>query len=232
MMENVQGSRGAVAKISVPRAAHLAIAAAVVTPALLASLRVLSPEFDPSYRLMSEYALGGCGWVLSLTFLAWGISSLALAFAIHSQIRTRGGRAGVAFLVVAGLGQALASAFDIRHDIMHNLAGAMGIVGLPVAAMLITVSIGRNPEWSPVRRYLLVLANLTWTSVILFVAAFVLLIATFIQVNGALPAQAPPALPHGVIGLVGWANRLLVVVYCAWVVAVAWHANRLRHHRP
>jgi hypothetical protein len=95
---------------------------------------------------------------------------------------------------------------------MHNLASAMGVVALPVAAMLISVSIGGNPEWSSVRRYLLVLANRTWISVILFVAAFVLLIATFIHVNGGLPTQAPPALPHGVVGLVGWANRLLVVV--------------------
>jgi hypothetical protein len=47
--------------------------------------------------------------------------------------------------------------------------------------------------------------------------------------SGSLPAQAPPALPHGVIGVVGWANRLLVVVYCVWVAGVGMHAIRLRH---
>ncbi|HJX20835.1 MAG TPA: DUF998 domain-containing protein, partial [Steroidobacteraceae bacterium] len=82
----------------------MAVAAALATPVLLATLRVLSPEFDPSYRLMSEYALGSHGWVLSLTFLAWGVSSCALALAVRSQVRTRGGRIGVVFLVVAGLG--------------------------------------------------------------------------------------------------------------------------------
>jgi hypothetical protein len=34
-------------------------------------------------------------------------------------------------------------------------------------------------------------------------------------------------LPHGVIGLVGWANRLLVVLYCAWAITVARHAMTL-----
>jgi hypothetical protein len=219
-MDSIQDRQGQVAGIRLPWA-QLAIAAAVATPLLLASLRVLSPEFDPSYRLMSEYALGSYGWVLSLTFAAWGVSSWALAFAIRPHIRTRGGRVGLAFLIVAGLGQALAVVFDIRQDVMHNLAGALGIIGLPVAAMLISPSLGRNLEWSHARPHLLALANLTWISVVLFVATFVLLTVTFIHVNGGLPAQAPPKLPHGVIGLVGWANRLLVIVYCGWVAAVA-----------
>jgi hypothetical protein len=49
---------------------------------------------------------------------------------------------------------------------MHNLADAMGTLGLPVAALLVSVSLGRNPSWSPVRRSLLVMAHLTWISVI------------------------------------------------------------------
>jgi hypothetical protein len=59
-------------------------------------------------------------------------------------------------------------------------------------------------------------------------ASFILLIVTMLHVNGSLPAQAPPSLPHGVIGVVGWTNRLLVVVYCAWTAAVAVHSIRLR----
>jgi len=40
----------------------------------LASLHVLSPEFDPSWRIVSEYALGNFGWVLSLMFVSWAVS--------------------------------------------------------------------------------------------------------------------------------------------------------------
>jgi hypothetical membrane protein len=230
MVNSIQGARNAVTRVQIPWP-QVAIAGAVLTPVLLASLRVLSPEFDPSYRLMSEYALGRYGSVLFLAFVAWGISTCALALAIRSQIVTRGGRVGIAFLFVAGLGEILGGVFDIRHDFMHNVAGAMGILGLPIAAMLVSVSLGRVPEWRPFERQLLVLANLTWISLVLFVATFVLLVVTVIHVLGGLPAQAPPALPHGVIALVGWANRFMVLVYCGWVGAVAAHAIRLPRHR-
>ncbi len=68
--------------------ALLAIVAAAATLLLLASLHVLSPEFDPSFRMVSEYALGRDAWVLSLMFLAWGISSWALVVALWSQVNT------------------------------------------------------------------------------------------------------------------------------------------------
>jgi hypothetical protein len=51
--------------ISAP-AAWLAIAASAATLLLLASLHFLSPEFDPSWRMVSEYAFGHFGPVLSL----------------------------------------------------------------------------------------------------------------------------------------------------------------------
>ncbi len=56
-------------------AARLSIGAVAATLLLLASLHILSPAFDPSFRMVSEYALGQYGWVLSLMFLAWGISA-------------------------------------------------------------------------------------------------------------------------------------------------------------
>lgn len=42
-------------------AALLAIALTVIALLLLASLHVLSPEFAPSWRMISEYALGRYG---------------------------------------------------------------------------------------------------------------------------------------------------------------------------
>jgi hypothetical protein len=229
-MEDVHIARGSTARLPALGSAHVALAAAVAPPLLLVCLRLLSPEFDPSYRMISEYALGSFGWVLSLMFLGWGLSSCALAYAIRSEVRTRGGRVGVVFLVVAGLGQALASVFDIRFDVMHSVAGAMGILGLPAGAVLVSLSLQRNPAWSPVRILLLVLAHLTWISRALLIVTFILLAASFMATYGALPDQAPPTLPDGVIGLVGWADRLLVVADCAWVAAVAAFAIRLRYH--
>jgi hypothetical protein len=138
-------------KINMP-AAWLAVMLAASTILLLASLHVLSPEFDPSWRVVSEYALGRYSWVLSLMFLSWGISSWALAAAIWSQVRTKSGVAGLWFLIIAGLGEAMASAFDIAHPLGHGIAGLLGVIGFPIAALLLSVALGRNENWHAARR--------------------------------------------------------------------------------
>ena len=107
-------------------AARLAFAAAAACLLLLASLHILSPEFDPGWRMVSEYAYGHYGWVLSLMFLAWGISAWALAAAIWSRVPTKAGKVGLWFLIIAGMGEVLASVFDITHDTGHTIAGILG----------------------------------------------------------------------------------------------------------
>jgi len=204
-------------------AARLTLAASVACLIFLAALHILSPEFDPSWRMVSEYALGNYGWVLTLMFAAWAVSSWALAFAIWSQVSTTAGKIGLAFLIAAGIGEAMASVFDIEHP-LHGLAGIVGIGSLPIAALLISVSLGRNQEWSLAKKALLWTANLTWVSVLLLAATFAIMIITYTRAGGEMTAEAPITLPQGVIALVGWANRLLVLVYCAWAMTVAWYA--------
>lgn len=229
-MENVVVNSDT-SKISV-LVARLAIAATVVVLLLLASLHVLSPEFDPSWRMVSEYANGHYGWVLSLMFAAWAVSSWALAFTIWSQVRTIPGKIGLVFLTLAGVGEAMAAVFDINHDVLHSVAGALGILGLPIAAMLISVGLSHTQPWSVAKKALLWTANLTWVSVVLLAATFALLIATFTQAGGDTAAGGKvPVLPPGVIAFVGWANRFLIVVYCVWVMTAAWQAIKLRGQR-
>ena len=200
-------------------AGRISFVASAACLVFLAALHILSPEFDPSWRMVSEYANGQYGWVLSLMFASWAVSSWALAFAIWSQIRTPAGKIGLVFLISAGIGEAMASVFDINHP-LHGLAGMIGIGSLPVAAMLISVSLGRTQAWSAAKKALLWTANLTWVSVILMAATFIILIVTYTQAGGEMTSEVT-VLPPGVIALVGWANRLLIVVYCVWVMTVA-----------
>jgi len=65
--------------------ALLATAAAILR---LIALPILSPEFSPSGRGISQYALGRYGWVRSPMFLSWSIGSWALGVAIWSQVQT------------------------------------------------------------------------------------------------------------------------------------------------
>ena len=212
--------------------ARLSIAAAVAVLLLLASLHVLSPEFDPSFRMVSEYALGHYGSVLSLMFLAWGMSSWALAVTIWSQVKTKAGKVGLWFLVIAGLGEAMASVFDVTHDLGHSIAGVLGMVGFPIAAVLLSVSLGRLHAWRGVKKPLLWIANLSWISVVLLGATLVLMTVQFVQVNGGqLPQHAPAQLPAGVIGLDGWADRLFILSNCLWLLVAAWQAMKLADQR-
>ena len=203
-------------------AARLSFGAAVTALVLLGTLHILSPEYAPSWRMVSEYANGGYGWVLSLMFASWAISAWALAYAIWPQVKTIGGKIGLVLLVIAGIGEAMGGLFDINHP-LHGLAALIGIPTFPVAAMLISVSLSRTPPWSNVRKALLWIANLTWISVLLMAGTFIIMIVTFTQVGGDITADAATVttLPSGVIALVGWANRFLVIIYNVWVMVVA-----------
>jgi len=198
-------------------AAWVAIAGAGAVLLLLAGLHVLSPEFDPSFRVVSEYADGQNSWVLSIMFVAWALSSWALAISIYSQVKGIVGKTGLGFLIAAGVGEAMASVFAIHHP-LHNLAGMIGVLSLPIAAMMISVRLGRTQTWLGAKKVLLWTANLTWASLVLMFAAL------FIMIRGYTLAG------HRII-FVGWANRLLVVLYCVWVVTVAIQALKLRRPR-
>lgn len=218
-------------RISRP-AAWLALACAVATVLLLASLHVLSPEFSPSWRVISEYALGQYGWVLSMMFVFWSISSWALAYAIWSQIQTTGGRAGLYSLVAAGVGESLASVFDVRHMVGHGIAGLLGVVGFPIAALLLSTSLRRNRTWHRESTPLLWLANLSWISVVLLIATLAIMTMQLTRIYGGhLPQHAPKSLPPGVLGLDGYADRLIVLSNCAWVFLAGFQAVQLRKQR-
>jgi hypothetical protein len=72
-------------------------------------------------------------------------------------------------------------------------------------------------------------ANLTFDSGLLLVATFVLMTTQLAKANGGqLPAARAEVLAAGVLGLDGWANRLIVALYCVWVFVVARQPIRLR----
>lgn len=206
----------------------LAIGMSIGVLVLLVSLHFLSPEFNPAWRMVSEYANGQYAWVLSLMFFLWGAGSWALAYVLLPHLQTTMGKIGLIFLVLAGIGEALAAVFDINHK-LHSVSALIGIPSLAIAAMLISITLVRTPSWSIARNSLLLTANLTWVSILLMGIAFAVMMATYAQAGGDLSANAEvvTTLPNGVIALVGWANRFLIVVYCSWVMTVAWQAIKL-----
>lgn len=211
---NTPGSVKNTRTISMP-AARVAIAASAAALVLLAGLHVLSPEFDPSRRVVSQYANGHYWWVLSLMFATWGISSWALAIALWRQLQGIAGKIALGFLMVAGFGQAMAAVCDINHP-LHYLAGGLGVLGLPIAALLIGRRLARDSTWQGSRRVLRWTANLTWISVVLMSAGF------FVMIRGY-------TLFGREVVFIGWANLLIVVSHCVWTITVG--AQALRQSR-
>src|SRR5207244_12999975 len=60
------------------RAARLAIAAIAAYQVLLIVMIFLRPDLDPSWRTMSEWAIGPHGWIMSGAFLISALSYAAL----------------------------------------------------------------------------------------------------------------------------------------------------------
>ncbi len=189
---------------------------------ILVLLHFLSPEFDPSWRMVSAYANGKHNWLLSLMFMCWAVSSFLLSIALWPLARTAFAKLGVMFLVIAGIGEAMAAAFDINHP-LHMHAAILGMNGLPIAAMLIGVTFGRMGHWLQWRRAVLWLSNLTWISVVLMSVAMAVFFDGLSRAGIEMGPDAKPLteLPPGVMSFGGWANRFLIFAYCAWAIAVA-----------
>lgn len=209
--------------------ARLSIAMGVMEMALLISLHFLSPEFDPTWRVISEYALGQFGWVLSLMFIAGTLNVWLLAYCLHNEMVTKWGKVGLALLIATGVGSAMASVYEIPHP-MHNLAGLIGVLCLPIAAMVISVHLNRIPKWWGSRTVVIWTANLTWIGLVAFAISMVVLMTTYTQSGGDMnvrPDAVEKVLPKGTIAFNGIANRILVLLTPLWAITVAKQVIRL-----
>jgi len=94
MEQTINLSRSRSAAPSTVTAARLALVTAIAAIFFMLILHILSPEFNPSWRMVSEYALGKYSWLLSLMFISWAISSWAIYFALRPHIKTKAGKVG------------------------------------------------------------------------------------------------------------------------------------------
>lgn len=206
-------------------AANFAAGMAIATLLLLALLHVLSAEFEPSWRMVSEYANGRYRWVLALMFVCWAVSTWALAVALYPLAGSWPAKLGIGVLAIAGIGEAMAAAFDINHP-LHMHAAILGMNGLPIAALLIGISFARAGHWGASRRMMLWLSNLPWISIVLMAIAMGLFFSSLSRAGVAIGPDSKPlaALPPGVVAFGGWTNRFLIVAFCAWAIGAAWYA--------
>src|SRR5262249_40360257 len=127
-------------------AARLSIASGVLFVLLLGALHFLRPEIDPTWRFISEYALGAFGWMMRLAFVSMATSLASAAVAILSEARTVAGYIGLAGLGIAAVGFLIAAIFTADRATgsreAATFSGKMHVFGAsldytPIAALLL-----------------------------------------------------------------------------------------------
>jgi hypothetical protein len=210
-------------------AALVAIALSITFLSILALLHFLEPEFDPLWRMISEYELGNYGWIMVLAFFCWGASTFALLTAIWPALRAISGAIGRWWLVLIGVAEFGGGVFKTNPitdptvntaDTLHLVCGAIIIFTFPLAASLVANSLARNQTWKPARGLLLWATLLAWFGLIVFFGSII--ISNIIH---------PGAGKGGPDVLMGLPNRFMVITYHIWLITAALTVIRVSKHK-
>lgn len=201
--------------------AKLAIASAAISLLCLLILHFVSPEFDPSWRMISEYALGNHKSLITLFFVFWGVSSFFIILLLWNVVTSKWAKFGMVLICISFIGQIMGGMFDIKHK-LHGFAFLLGVPSVPIAALLVSYHLIRKDNWRKYKASMLGSAHLTWISLVLMAITMALMISGFQKAGIPMgPDATPPkTLPDGVIALNGYTNRILVVCYIYWLILV------------
>lgn len=200
----------------------LTIASAGASLISLVALHFVSPEFKPSWRMISEYAMGKHKRVLSTFFYCWGLSSIFLSLLLWNSLTTIWGTVGVILLFISSIGEIMGGLFDVKHK-HHGLAFLLGIPTLPVAALLIGYDLIRAPGMEEYASSIVLSSHAPWISLVVMAASMAIMFSGFKKAGIPVgPNEEPPStVPPGVIAIAGYANRLLVICYVGWLIIIA-----------
>jgi hypothetical protein len=199
-------------------AARVTFWAAGLFLVLLAVLHILKPDYDPSWRMMSEYAIGRFGWVMQLAFFSLSIASLSATAAVWPQVKSIVGYIGLVFLLIAAISATIGGIFPSdpittspdalsANGKVHILGAQLGIPAMPLAVAFLSWALTRhNQAWASARRWLWLTVGFVWLNLVAII--FLLFVV----------AKGTP----GPDVFIGWPNRLFITGYSLWLMIVAW----------
>jgi len=191
-------------------AAVYALAATALAVGLMALLHVLEPEFDPSWRTLSEYSLGRYGVLMRVAFLAMGTGVIAAAVALWRV--TGPWSLGLVLVAIGPLGAAFIDTDPVttpraqmsRTSNVHAALGALFFLGFPMAATVAGISAALDPAVGPV---------LAWASLVPWIA--------LVWYIGTSVRHARPDAVGGPDVRIGWPQRVNILAYLGWVALAA-----------
>jgi len=188
-------------------AAIYAITAIATAIALVVVLHAVEPEFDPSWRMLSEYSLGRFGVLMRIAFLAAGSGVIAAAVALGAAAWPA--NLGLVIVAIGPIGAAFIDTDPVTtprpqmsgRSNVHAALGTLFILGFPIAATILGVVVIGDPSIGPV----LAVASLApWLALAWFLGT-------------SIRHAAPDAVGSPEVRI-GWPNRVSMVVYVGWVL--------------
>ena len=185
------------------RLAAMALGGVAIFAAVVVTMHLLEPDFDPKVRYVSEYVLGDWGLLMNAGFFALGIGTISLGLAIgRSMAPIRRTRVVRGLYVVAGACTIVAGVFNSDElvngevievtapGVIHDVASLILFATSIVAAFLLRKVFRATPGWER-RAMLAPIAGTLW-------------IARFVA--------------HGVLtDWFGLAQRAFVAVHIGWL---------------
>jgi hypothetical protein len=200
-------------------AARVGLGTAALAIIALAALHILKADISPSRSMISQYALGRHGWVMAVCFAGFGAGSACLFAALIVQHSSILGRIGLTFLLLAAVGLAMAARFRMdpvstapqQMSLSGKMHGVTFLTGVPCMLLaVLLLSLALHSQTSYASLPLMLLTLVIWLS-------FAIMIAIMLMVGPGKPPN-----PNGPERFLGLPNRLFMVGYGAWLMAVAW----------
>jgi hypothetical protein len=201
----------------------LILATGAISLLCLLLLHLLSPEYHPGWRMISEYAMGKYKAVLTGFFVLSGICTMLLPLLLWNESPALWFKVGLVFVFLSGIGSVMGGLFDLKHP-LHGAAFALGVPTIAAGALLVTYNLLKRSDWAQYSTGTLVSAHAIWICLVLMGISMAVMMNGFKQAGvGMGPGATPPeTVPNGVIAVAGYFNRLLVICNIGWVMVMGY----------
>lgn len=182
----------------------------------LVLLHLLRPDYTPVDHMISDYAVGRFGWVMTTAFVAASAGCLALGLGMAAVgPRSIAGRCAVLLLWVTAAGLLTTAIFPTDLETaastttgdIHTASFLVNVVSVNLCALLFAFSFQQSDAWRSFR----------WTGLGLALALLAAFIAQFLTLHRDAPY--------------GLTNRLFVAVLMVWFLMTAAHLRRVANFR-
>ena len=190
--------------------------------AILFILHFIKPEFDPSWRMISEYEIGKNGWMMRVAFFIWAICIGSFVF---NLLEVSGTIHYVIYIWYSVIAIALIGAGTFKTDpitnstnsftnVMHKVCGSIMILTFPIIGTVFTVTYIKSEEIS-MKWLLIIMTALLWMGQIWFFMA-----TASAQKKNPNVKQGSPEIK------LGWPNRIMVIIYVIWLIFASISINQ------